>query len=463
VLLLALLALSGCAAEPATMTVPQAVAAVLADRPGAADALRAAASRDWPACARAIADLANHDDPRVRAAAVTVIAEHANDALLALIVPRAMDADWRVRAAAVATLAARGGPGDPPTLRDTPLEIREAWLAAWIKDHDERADPDLYPEICELVAGQKHLEFGRAMVDRCLDCHAGERPEPPAASEACARCHPDAGRTWAESAHAQTLSHLALVTVDAATREARPWDFGPLRGIGCAECHRVARANPLVDPAAERAGECPWIFSETEADEDSCARCHAAVQAQFEAWRAGPQPRREPFPPGRINLKARGDERDCVGCHMPADREGPPPHDWSARRDPAMLREGIDVAAVRDAGAAAQEGVRFTLTNLAGHATPAGTRRRGLQLWAGPEGGEMRLVAAMSPVRAGGALAESSPALGPAQQRTVFVEAPAGASAIEWRLVYVRDVFEPARWSVDVTSGRVPLGPWAGE
>ena len=428
----------------------------------------------------ALEAMLHHDEPRARAAACAVLAGRTDENRLAAILPRASDTDWRVRAAAFQALAAAGRLRGEP-LRDTPLDEREEILLAWMDARDPKAAAPLAPELCELYAGDRHVEFGRPLAARCLACHAGAEPAPFAASETCGRCH---GRTWQEwsaSAHAQSLSHLRLATVNPATRQPQQMDFGEVRGMGCRECHR-----PAVEPQApiprERAGltACPFRFRKEIAAADSCSRCHTSTAAEWRAWLAGPQPRLAVWPPGEVQADRRGDTRTCVDCHMPpgpmAADKTEHVHAWAARRDVGRLQEGVAVRSEAEKGPgpfSASPQIRFRLINLSGHACPTGSRRRALRILAGPTGGEMRIVAELSPLagqacrgltagRRGRLAPMGQPALAPGEAREFLIPAPAAAATVTIRLQYCRDVTDPAAGVSDVFSVEEDLRRWVG-
>jgi len=457
---------AGCdrAAAPESAAVSDLVAEIAAGRAAAVERAKRAAARDWPAAAPTVVRMLGHEHWRVRATACTILAEHPAPAWLPAVFPRACDADWRVRAAAFTVLARHGGQGAPPVLRDTPLEQRETWLLEWLDAHDEHTPAALGPDLCELFAGVRSVEFGRTMVGRCLWCHSGAAPAPFAASEACRRCHAETHGAWSASAHAQSLTHLRLVTIDAATRQPVRMDFGEVRGIGCTECHRTTGPPPAGVTEGSPHGEaCPFAFDAETTAADACARCHATTHGQWKAWRAGRQPRRAVFPPGQIDLDHHGDERDCIACHMlPSgeEKKGPPQHGWSARRNRTLLRSGIDLATIRTRGDAGGRALKLTLTNLAGHAYPTGTRRRAVRLLVGAEGGPETVIATFSPVRMGGPLGDAKPALAPGEQRAFTVPLPEGASGIAYRLLYVRDVTNPESDTLEIVSGSNPVGSW---
>ena len=507
-----------------TSTTPAALADLVADiaagRPEAVNQAKAVAARDWPAAAPAVSAMLADDDARVRAAACLIFADHLDGNGVAAVFPRAGDTDWRVRLAAFQVLSA-AQPLAGEVLRDTPLDEREALLLHWLDARDTSARGEseggmatllrghapetektaapalrpaapLGPDLCELYAADRHVEFGRPLAARCLACHAGAEPAPFGASETCAGCHAANHADWAESAHAQSLSHLHLATINSDTRQPEQMTFGEVRGIGCRECHRVEKEPaeaagwhghaPLRDHVAETsavmvtqnrvtmppvAGEpaaCPFRFRSDAKPADSCRRCHGSTAAEWQAWLKGPQPRVATWPPGQIEMDRRGDARTCVDCHMPPDAAGGDKpgraHTWSARRDVQRLRGGLSAALAVTRGTAAPT---LSLTNLAGHAYPTGTRRRALRILAGPAGdGAQAIAADLSPVRPGRPLAVALPALAPGERRALPLSVLPGAPAIVCRLLYCRDVSDPQASVAEIWQAEQDVRPWTG-
>ena len=285
-------------------------------RPGAADRVRAAVLSDYSAGAPMVDSMLLHDHWRVRVTGCAILARKRDPDRLAMLLPRAGDADWRVRAAAFDALARYHPLAGPAPLRDTPLDAREEVLLAWLSGRDARAGDRLLPELCEAYADSKNVEFGRPLAKRCLRCHAG--PEAPAGDtspppDACMNCHQRPHRQWSLSAHGNSLSHLYLTTIDPVSRQPTRMSFGEVRGITCSACHRV-KAGAATRPAGP--GRCAYVFAGPGASE-SCRQCHAGTWKQWRKWRGGRQPRRASWPPGSIDMTFRGDRRGCADCHMP--------------------------------------------------------------------------------------------------------------------------------------------------
>lgn len=118
-------------------------------------------------------------------------------------------------------------------------------------------------------------------------------------------------------------------------------------------------------------------------------------------------------------------------------------HGFSARRNPSLLRDGLDVRAARALDAAGRPVVRLTLTNLAGHAYPTGTRRRALRASIGPAAS----AGAQGVPPAHAVRCE----LSPGETRTL--DLPAAPGPVRWEVRYVRDWFDPGRQSVAIREG----------
>ena len=373
-------------------------------------------------------------DPARRAAAC----RHAG---VARLIARAGDTDWRVRAAAFAALD-RIAQLDVLPMRDTPMAQRERVLLRWI----EQNVPDLQADLCELYADPAYIEFGQTLVERCLTCHAGPQPAPELSPAQCVACHERAHAEWKASAHARSLSHLQLPTVDPDTRRSALYDFGTRTGMSCVACH---------EPAGEHAA-CLATFRTV-----ACASCHAEADAQWRQWLVGEQPRRVVWPPGTITFARATDTRGCIDCHMP-DGE----HRWDARRSLEMLRSGVAMTVRQnDAGDA-----EIVLTNLAGHDYPTGTRRRALRLYASINDEPERLIATLCPSRLddasvpGSSAAATSgrpdtpqPALRPGEQRTFTL--PGRPKQMRCRLVYIRDRFVSDSYTAEIATVDRALSP----
>jgi HEAT repeat protein/cytochrome c554/c'-like protein len=394
-----------------------------------------------------------------RRTACEMVAARGDASLLPIIVPRASDTDWRVRAAAFDALNRFGNlPGSAP-LKDTPLAARERVLLAWLEAHDRSAATALLPDLCELYAGTVAVEFGKPLASRCLGCHVGRQGKAFDENASCGACHGRVHSEWSGSSHGQSLSHLRLMTVNAKTRQPEPMDFGPVRGISCTQCHRVSAGPKSASAdAGRRPRQCPWSFDPAAKPREACRQCHRSTTRQWLAWRDGPQPRRLDWPPGKLDLDHRGDTRDCTDCHMNfRDTSGSEPegrrHTWFMRRNVTAMRRAIDLRAERVPAQSGQGRVRITLTNLSGHAFPTGTRRRGLIVLVGPAGGGSWQVAArLSPSRPGQVRPETSPALAPGEQRRLSWPVVDSGKRTAVRLLYVRDLFDDQSYRAEITS-----------
>lgn len=406
------------------------------------------AAREWPRLVEHLPRLAEHDEPRVRALCCKLLADRPTPELETLLLARASDRDWSVRSAAYRALEQLGDAVKPTPMRDTLLAERERVVLAWVQrntDHNPR-------DLCEVYAAEKHLQFGQTLADRCAACHARRAVSKVASGNDCDTCHAPLVRQWVGSSHARSLSHLNLVTVDPDTKQPRAWSWGERKGIACGVCHEAK-----AERAAPTSGACRYEF---EPPVVTCATCHPAAEAQWQRWLAGPQPRRLDWPPGAIDLEHRGDRRTCIDCHMPDSPTGRA-HDLTARRNPALLAGGVGV----DLAAEADHDGRWlviTLTNLAGHNYPTGTRRRALRVYAGFDGAPADLIAELAPDRLPGIdrVEGRAKALAPGERRAWRLPIHAGAGEAVVRLTYVRNRLLAAGVEQMVTERRLPLVPW---
>ena len=424
---------------------------------------REAAKEEPPAHADAVEAMLRHDNWRSRATACAILAEQGALESLPALLPRCSDVDWRVRAAAFDALRRLHPCPESASLRDTPLARREQLLLQWLDAHDKTSADALGPELCELYADLTHVEVGPPLADRCLNCHAGQTPSPTASSNACSRCHAEIHAAWAGSAHAQSLSHLRLATVDPVSRQPKRLGFGQVRGLSCTACHRKGSPAPSPTTAPARDATCPLGFR-ADASSDSCARCHATTWRQWQAWRRGPQPRRLDWPPGQIDVEFRRDDRSCTDCHMPpadsADGKTHRDHRWAARRDVTLLRQGIDVQVLPLDSRDNRRKIRLVLTNLSGHAYPTGSRRRAIGLHAGSldqDDNALPLIATLSPIRPGHLGRRTEPALAPGEQRPFIIPLPPEAPGLKYRLIYHRNHLAEGTYGTEFAAGTRPL------
>jgi hypothetical protein len=414
-----------------------------------------AASKHWPECAPTVHRMLRHANWRVRVAACRILAEPSDPACVGMLFSRAGDADWRVRTAAFDGLWRIEPLPDPIPLRDTPLEERERLLLRWIERYDALAERPILPDLCEWNAEANHLEFAQPLTDRCLACHAGPQPSPYETMDRCASCHADIHDQWSRSAHAQSLSHLKLPTVNPDSRQTEFLGFGNLRGINCTACHRPAASTSL----AGREERCPFSFRTPTSE--TCAQCHAATYREWKTWRKKEQPRRKNWPPGEIELRPPGDIVGCAKCHMPkapaSKGNNAASHHWSARRSPEFLRSGISVRVIPLAGEKGLQRVRLTLTNLSGHAFPTGSRRRAVRLYAGePE--KEKIITTLSPARLPKPWRDAQPSLAPGEQRSYILTLPPDTDSIRYRLTYCRNQNKDADAETEFLSHEFRLG-----
>ena len=388
-----------------------------------------------------------------RAAGCELLAGRTDGQTVAMLLPRVSDADGRVRMLAIGALSRVHRPSRPWPQKFAPIDDRDVWLLGWLDAYDAQTRRKLGKEICEAYAPAAHVEFGKPLAGRCLSCHAGRAPAAISVNDACAGCHNAIYDQWVRTAHAQSLSHVHLLTPNPAKGQSEWMSFGEVHGINCTECHVVTRQrstatqpNPTSLPS-----RCAYDFAEGAPASRTCIRCHAAIDAEWQVWRGRPHPRRPAWPPGQVDMDVTGDERSCVDCHMVRmTPDEPRDHRWAARRDPAFLRSGVDLqwAKMEDG-----RGVRVTMTNLSGHAFPVGTRRRAVRLYAGAgASAELPLVLTLSADTYEGPGAHA-PALAPGEQRVFDLPQLGDADALGYRLEFVRDHYNPNSYTAIIMSG----------
>lgn len=371
-------------------------------------------------------------DPPADDEAVLARVTACRDAPLAYLIAHTSDNDWRVRAAAYTELA-KHAPLDSVPLRDTPIDEREAIILDWL-DHNE---PGYASDLCEWYTRLEHLRFGGPLVQRCMACHVGVEPTPKLVDTNCIACHETIHQQWSGTAHANSLSHLPLVTIDPATRQQKAFDFGERKGMSCVACHEPVSLTDSTPDASGPEGVCLALF-ETVA----CGTCHSQTQTQWRAWLDTPRYRKATWPPGSLELVDEGSSR-CADCHMPGGE-----HLWGARRDVPLLRSGI----VMGVSQGADGGAVVTLRNLAGHNYPSGRTRRALQLFVQLDDEPERLIATFADALPGAAAdpTVAGPTLAPGETRSVVL--PGRPVRVQVRLLYARNRFVPGTYTVEIVS-----------
>ena len=444
-------------ADSGTSAVPLITALAGGDARAAAR-LRGLARHRWGDIEAHVESMLTDDQPQVRAVACDLIGQQVAAPWLPAVVLRASDSDWRVRAAAFAALEWFTPLPAAPPLRDTLLADREAILLAWLDAHDRSATAPLGPDLCEVYAQQAHVEVGPPLAQRCLACHVGP-PRPASPTDgACGDCHGEIHEQWSGSAHANSVLHLRLTSVNPVSRQPEAMIFDGPQGLGCTTCHIVAEqtGEPALPPAPQPR-ICRFTFNATASPADTCRPCHRRPHAQWQTWRNGPQPRRLAWPPGQVDATARGDTRNCIDCHMPppatADAATGRDHRLAARRDSNLLRAGLDVSLRPVEWRRGRRVIPLILTNLAGHAFPTGTRRRAVRVYVEydqPEGEQ--LICEMIPATITTTDDAHTAALAPGEQRRLLIDLPPGATTLRCRIVYLRDRFDRQAFQTDIAA-----------
>ncbi len=430
----------------------------------AASALRRR-GQAWSDVAPHVAGMLVHPSPRVRTVACELLAGRAAEGdvdALGALVARASDRDWRVRAAAFRALDAMRAFDETLPARDTPLADRERLLIDWLRADGRAGDVPWLAELCEVYAGAGPIVVGRPMTGQCVVCHVGDRDRRVNA-HSCRDCHEAEHREWSGSAHAQSLSHLRLNTVNPVTRQLERFGFGAVGGLDCTACHRIERRHEAAAAAITDSG-CVHVFARDVVGDAACASCHGETVRQWRGWSGSARPVAVDWPPGALEWSTRTPVATCVACHMPArDTAGGRgrSHAFVARRDSQFIASGVRLTARAPDPRAADTVVRIELTNLAGHAFPTGTRRRAIRVLVYTDSNRDPIeVAQLVPDRAGNLDPALEPALAPAEQRRYEFAAPPGARRVEVRLEYVRDRFDAASLRYEFASSAVRLPGW---
>jgi hypothetical protein len=130
-------------------------------------------------------------------------------------------------------------------------------------------------------------------------------------------------------------------------------------------------------------------------------------------------------------------------------------HSWSARRNLPLLKQSVHLAASIGKTETGSARLDLTLTNTSGHAWPAGTCRRTIELIVDlPLPASPIVIARIGqtyPTRV--TTPDLQPPLAPGEQRTIRWPIPEGNERIQYRLRYIRDRLLPARYSADILTG----------
>lgn len=436
------------------------LAAVENGKDSACESARQLLSRDWPGQQGMVLQMLQAPSANLRLLATQVLARQQNPCLPELLA-RCSDSDWRVRSAAFEALWRIKPSGQPLPPRDTPLDQREKLLLAWLDQlpAENRPPGSVGDLLCQAHAMRPNIEVGPEMVQRCLQCHVGPSERRGISGGQCARCHQELSAQWGNSAHANSLSHLALVTVDPQTRTAGRVNFGQLEGIQCAQCHadrRQASASEATSPGKQG-------FT-SQGSRQACRQCHLPTWDQWQKWQQQPHARRLTWPPGQVEL-TKSDARGCVDCHMVRNSQTRD-HRWAARRDVDLLEQGLDLKAGVRTDPAGKQALHLEIVNLAGHEYPTGWPGRGLAVVVGFDAQPPEIVALLSPQVAGKIAPASQPALAIGESRAIDVAVPpappgqgAGNRTATCRLIYYRDIWQPERYSAVILEREIPLTP----
>ncbi|MFK7961266.1 MAG: hypothetical protein AB8G96_12170 [Phycisphaerales bacterium] len=393
------------------------------------------------------------------------------------VIVRASDRDWRVRTGAFTELRRRYPSAPHVPMRDEHMAEREARLYAWLDgdaspiriegrdrhrpsevrvDSETHAVSDLSIRLCDLHAGRPHTEFAATLIGRCTPCHApavtsidADHPWP---SNGCQSCHADIVSQHAASAHAQSTSHLHLVTVDPLTRSPGWWDFGDRRGLQCTACHEPAAKPPedaiLRADARQANPTCIATFRTTD-----CMDCHAQAARDWQTWRARPRPRRLIWPSGAVAPSGQP-AASCTDCHA-IDGD----HRFAARRDPRRLRAAIDVRL----RATADGGTSLVVANLSGHALPVEGVRRAIDIEITDAHGARLAAFRLARPRPGRSEPTLAEPLHPGEIRTIELSSRPDRVPAHVEAIFVRDRFNEGSFRTPMHASRrlAPVKPAA--
>jgi hypothetical protein len=207
---------------------------------------------------------------------------------------------------------------------------------------------------------------------------------------ACIECHPDEAAQWQGSPH-QT-SYLESTFQAAIDREPRAYCRGchaPLSnggaevsavaariGVGCTSCH-VRDGSILASPGTGEPEVAPHAVTRTAAlmGTDTCAGCHE-FDFPDTALRDRPLAMQRTITEHAASPYA---DVGCADCHMPRGADGQRSHAFVASRDPDLVRDAVEVEAVRTGPTT----VRITLRAArVGHAFPTGDLLRRVEVGA---------------------------------------------------------------------------------
>ena len=212
----------------------------------------------------------------------------------------------------------------------------------------------------------------------------------------CIECHTAIGAEWAGSQHrssfvdesftrAHAIEPLAFCRrCHAPTTSARrmPSELAADMGVACTSCHVIDGALH----AAPGNGDGPHALVRTAAfaNADACARCHE-FDFPDSSLRTTPEPM-------QLTIAEHAESPfaaiACATCHMPWRGEGETlhrSHEFSASRDPAMVRSAVIVDASRTSATTVEVALA---PGIVGHAFPTGDLFRRVAVYAQRIGAE---------------------------------------------------------------------------
>lgn len=185
--------------------------------------------------------------------------------------------------------------------------------------------------------------------------HGNGQPE----ESRCASCHAEAAASWARSRHHGAYTNAAFQRAWHAEPEPfcrdchapntaglderiagldAPWAAALERGVGCLDCHGE-QGTIVTGPGDSRRAAPHGLVRVDDFGTRSCAGCH---EFDFPAYSRRPAGTMMQTTVAEHRRSPHAD-RSCASCHLPAGD-----HALTSSRDPAALRDALQVTATRD-------------------------------------------------------------------------------------------------------------------
>ncbi len=326
-------------------------------------------------------------------------------------------------------------------MRDTPVDDRERLIFAWMTQWRSAGDavPKL-PLLCELYPDYEYWLAGTRLAEACLACHAPRSSMSYESAGKCVQCHFAEVQAWQRSGHALSTMHLGLASVDPVTKKVVYYDTANRWGLTCTSCHHQDLSPLESSPGSTTAALLPDHHFKP-ATVESCRTCHVETFAQWQHWKTSRRPECAQWPPGAITWTSQSDSRSCISCHMPSHFGSTSIHDHSFLSPDlrSLLLSGLNA---RIEPPTSSHGPQLVLTNLSGHAYPAGTLRRALRidLTYDDAPGAPQLLTYLADRRMP-TTQPTEPVLAPGEQRHIPIPARPRASHVTCQITYDQNRF----------------------